>query len=78
MDSPRQGTDGVAGRAESVPRAAAWGVRGGRGVLHWQRDTTPMPPPLPPCDIPLVRGFFTGPWIVTRSSLRMLRRVTAF
>ena len=23
-------------------------------------------------------GFFTGPWTVTRCSLRMLRRVTAF
>ena len=33
-------------------------------------------PPL--CDIPLGRCFFTGPWTVTRSSLRMLRRVAAF
>ena len=38
---------------------------------------TSTPPP-PPCDIPSGRCFFTGPWTVTRSSLRMLRRVAAF
>ena len=32
----------------------------------------------PPCDIPSRCCFFTGPWTVTRSSLRMLRRVAAF
>ena len=31
----------------------------------------------PLCDIPL-GCFFTGPWTVTRSSLRILRRVAAF
>ena len=36
------------------------------------------PPPPPPCDIPLGCCFFAGPWTVTRSSLRMLRRVAAF
>ena len=35
-----------------------------------------LPPPL--CDIPSGCCFFTGPWTVTRSSLRMLRRVAAF
>ena len=40
---------------------------------------TALPPPPPPlCDIPLGCCFFTGPWTVTRSSLRMLHRVTAF
>ena len=34
--------------------------------------------PAPLCDIPSGRCFFTGPWTVTRSSLRMLRRVAAF
>ena len=34
--------------------------------------------PPPPCDIPSGCCFFTGPWTVTRSSLRMLRRVAAF
>ena len=38
-----------------------------------------IPPPPPPLrDIPSGRCFFTGPWTVTRSSLRMLRRVVAF
>ena len=32
----------------------------------------------PLCDIPLGCCSFTGPWTVTRSSLRMLRRVAAF
>ena len=36
------------------------------------------PPPPPPCDIPSGFCFFTGPWTVPRSSLRMLRRVAAF
>ena len=36
------------------------------------------PTPLPLCDIPSGCCFFTGPWTVTRSSLRMLRRVAAF
>ena len=36
------------------------------------------PPPPPLCDIPSNCCFFTGPWTVTRSSLRMLRRVAAF
>ena len=30
------------------------------------------------CDMPSGCCFFTGPWTVTRSSLRMLRRVAAF
>ena len=34
--------------------------------------------PTPPCDIPSGCCSFTGPWTVTRSSLRMLRRVAAF
>ena len=32
----------------------------------------------PLCDIPSGCCFFTGPWTVTRSSLRMLRRVAVF
>ena len=32
----------------------------------------------PLCDIPSACCSFTGPWTVTRSSLRMLRRVAAF
>ena len=36
------------------------------------------PPPAPLCDIPSGCCSFTGPWTVTRSSIRMLRRVAAF
>ena len=36
------------------------------------------PPPPPLCDIPSGGCFFTGPWTLTRSPLRMLRWVTAF
>ena len=32
----------------------------------------------PPCDIQSICGFFTGPWTVTRSSLRVLHPVAAF
>ena len=39
--------------------------------LHWSRI-------IPLCDISSGCCFFTGPWTVTRSSLRMLRRVVAF
>ena len=39
--------------------------------------STPPPPP-PPCDIPSGCCSFTGPWTVTRSSLRLLRRVATF
>ena len=45
------------------------GLRGGGAISH---------PPPPLCDIPSGCCFFTGPWTVTRSSLRMLRRVAAF
>ena len=38
----------------------------------------PPPDPPPPPDIPSGCCSFTGPWTVTRSSLRMLRRVAAF
>ena len=48
-----------------------------QGVLGRHRRTT-HPPTGPLCDIPSGCCFFTGPWIVTRSSLRMLRRVVAF
>ena len=37
-----------------------------------------LPPPPPLCDIPSGCCSFTGPWTVTRSSLRMLRRVATF
>ena len=43
----------------------------------WGLHAEGAPPP-PPCDIPSGCCSFTGPWTVTRSSLRMLRRVAAF
>ena len=52
-----------------------------KGVLErlttaGERGVPPVGPPL--CDIPSGCCFFTGPWTVTRSSLRMLRRVVEF
>ena len=49
-------------------------------ALHAFRvGTATAAPVLPlPCDIPSGCCFFTGPWTVTRSSLRMLRRVAVF
>ena len=41
-------------------------------------DAEGVAPPPPVCDIPSGCCSFTGPWTVTRSSLRMLRRVAAF
>ena len=49
---------------------------GGQAALYWVAQA--LTPPSPLCDIPLGCCFFTGPWTVTRSSLRMLRRVSAF
>ena len=51
-------------------------TRKGGGSAARGRVRTGNPPPL--CDIPSGCCFFTGPWTVTRSSLRMLRRVAAF
>ena len=50
--------------------------RNGRTALPSRGHDAPPPPPL--CDIPYGCCSFTGPWTVTRSSLRMLRRVAAF
>ena len=44
--------------------------------VGWGRFASPRIIAL--CDIPSGCCFFTGPWTVTRSSLRMLRRVAAF
>ena len=77
--------------AACYPPDAAGCVDGPRIGLDAPRPSTPCPapstatalrwrrrPPPPPCDIPSDCCFFTGPWTVTRSSLRMLRRVAAF
>ena len=60
------------GTAAPRPRVTGLPVQrlGGGGVQR-------LNPP-PPCDSPSGCCSFTGPWTVTRSSLRMLRRVAAF
>ena len=59
-------------QAVGGPRAGVCLSPGGGGGLG---EGGPAPPP---CDIPSGCCSFTGPWTVTRSSLRMLRRVAAF
>ena len=56
------------------------GGEGGMLVLGHSRGGggTWGPCPSPLCDIPSGCCSFTGPWTVTRSSLRMLRRVATF
>ena len=49
-----------------------------RGLLDQGALDMPRAPYKPPCDIPSGCCSFTGPWTVTRSSLRMLCRVAAF
>ena len=57
-------------RARHLDARSRAPFKGGEGVVGgWVN---------PPCDIPSGCCFFTGPWTVTRSSLRMLRRVAAF
>ena len=47
--------------------------------VHLHLRVVSCPPRITPlCDIPSGCCSFTGPWTVTRSSLRMLRRVAAF
>ena len=55
-------------QAQRAPREGGGGAR----RLAWQPN---HPPPL--CDTPSGCCFFTRPWTVTRSALRMLRRVAA-
>ena len=66
---------GGARSASGVPVTPSWQGLG--------REATPerLPNNLnlnPLCDIPSGCCSFTGPWTVTRSSLRMLRRVATF
>ena len=65
------------------PRATIWG--GGAEGLGANTYTSPsmhhsqkLCQTIPLCDIPSGCCSFTGPWTVTRSSLRMLRRVATF
>ena len=56
-----------------APAAAIYGPGSAFTPRHGQHTC-----PSPLCDIPSGCCSFTGPWTVTRSSLRMLRRVAAF
>ena len=49
-----------------------------RRVNRQKPHHSPQPQGTPLCDIPSGCCLFTGPWTVTRTSLRMLRRVAAF
>ena len=64
--------------ATSDSTAVCDGGRGAGGSGGLSCGHTACQPPLPLCDSPSGGCFFTGPWTVTRSSLRMLRRVAAF
>ena len=61
--------------AMSTRNAAAMCTPAG-AMLSYETLNQDAFPPL--CDIPSGCCSFTGPWTVTRSSLRMLRWVTAF
>ena len=69
-------------RAPDAPRPARalWPIHTGVRARALARPTrAPWPTPYAPlCDIPSGCCSFTAPWTVTRSSLRMLRRVAAF
>ena len=65
------------GISNQVLSSMGWVVqKGGRGGGLVSALTGKAPPPL--CDIPSSCCCFTGPWTVTHSSLRMLRRVAGF
>ena len=58
-----------------------WWARPLRPHYRWGRGdlgNSSQPPFAPLCDIPSGCCSFAGPWTVTHSSLRMLRRVAAF
>ena len=70
-------------RRASRGKGSGQGFQGGCPPLHdnasppWDHGVADGHPP-PLYDIPSGCCSFTGPWTVTRSSLRMLRRVAAF
>ena len=71
--SPREEAQG----AGSAPNCAN-NFRGENLYSKLKTEVFPLRTPPPPCDIPSGCCFFTGPWTVTRSSLRRARRVAAF
>ena len=73
LGGPQQG-DKKWEKRETTGRRKGKRLPGAPGALTHSLQVNP--PPL--CDIPSGCCSFTGPWTVTRSSVRMLRRVTAF
>ena len=65
-------------KAQGAQPNVPGGIKKIAQIIDSQRFSghTLCPPPL--CDIPSGCCSFTGPWTVTRSSLRMLRRVAVF
>ena len=66
--------------ADAKPVSVGTGVQATRAAAAVGQNKALSPTKLTPplCDIPSGCCSFTGPWTVTRSSLRMLRRVAAF
>ena len=66
--------------SQGPPSGGFWAKGQAAGGEPIERTATlrscslPPPPPPPLCDMPAGCSFFTGPWTVTRSSLRVLRR----
>ena len=83
-DAAARCVDRAPGDPNLRPRATKAQSRGNKGQngprLQYTKGVQPLPlsPPAPLCDIPSGCCFFTGPWTITCSSLRMLRRVAAF
>ena len=78
MSGLRRGpTETNYGPSRHTAETATFKTRGGRGGAGEVRIQGPGPA-APLCDIPSGCSFFTGPWTVTRSSLRLLHRVNAF
>ena len=69
-------TSSVGDHVTTPRRVACELSRVGCCLRRRQQQISTTPPP--PCDIPSGCCSFTGPWTVTPSSLRMLRRVAAF
>ena len=65
-------------RRREKGRAMAFRWPKGKSMPQVLRERGPLPPCVTRCDIPPGCCFFTEPWTVTCSSLRMLRRVAAF
>ena len=82
LSAPERAAEGRRGPGRrwgrAIPRRYAHGPAPPRCPRTGMHEDNGKAPPPPLCDIPSGCCFFTGPWTVTRSPLRMLRRVAAF